>query len=333
WVVLNMKELRTLVNLFLALCTHWVAEEMTIAVLVDVTTSALCPGQNTCPEAIYLNGIQQTVVGIFKMVILPLMGQLADEYGRKPLLLLTISTTIVPFALLAIDQSRGSVYAYYIIRTFCNILSKGSIFTISIIYAADLVEDGSKRATVFSWMSGLMSAAQVIGDLAARFVPSKYIFEACVSIALLIFGPIYISLFLKETVVRNEQPVQHLPLWRKVLQAVQTRYCSMKNAVNIVTESSILKCISLVSFFYELGTSAINSVLMYYLKSVFGFNKNQLSELSMMVGLGSIFSQLVVLPLLNPLVGEKVILCIALLAAIANGLLCGLAWASWVSNL
>ncbi|KAG5075459.1 hypothetical protein JHK84_056690 [Glycine max] len=52
---------------------------MTVSVLVDVTTSALCPGESTCSKAIYINGVQQTIVGIFKMVVLPLLGQLSDE--------------------------------------------------------------------------------------------------------------------------------------------------------------------------------------------------------------------------------------------------------------
>ena len=40
------------------------------------------------------------IVGIFKMVVLPLLGQLSDEHGRKPLLLITLSTTIIPFGML-----------------------------------------------------------------------------------------------------------------------------------------------------------------------------------------------------------------------------------------
>ncbi|KAL7108019.1 hypothetical protein ACP275_06G089300 [Erythranthe tilingii] len=330
WWWESMKELRPLVHLLFPLCVHWIAEEMTVSVLVDVTTNALCPGQLTCPQAIYINGIQQTVVGIFKMIVLPLLGQLADEHGRKPLLLLTVSTTIFPFTLLAINQSKGSVYAYYGIRTVSYIISQGSIFCISVAYAADVVDE-SRRAAAFSWITGLFSASHVVGNLLARFLPEYYIFE--VSIALLIFCSVYMAKFLKETVRPTQTPAQNIPRLKKPFEIVKERYYSMKNAAYVVTSSSTLKRISLISFFYELGMSGISGVLLYYLKSVFGFNKNQLSEILMMVGVGSIFSQMLLLPLLNPLIGEKLILCAALLASIAYGLFYGLAWASWVPYL
>lgn len=50
------------------------------------------------------------VVGIFKMVMLPLLGQLADEYGRKPLLLITVSTTIFPFSKFSMSMVSFTMY-------------------------------------------------------------------------------------------------------------------------------------------------------------------------------------------------------------------------------
>lgn len=326
----GMNALKPLMSLLMPLCVHWIAEEMTVSVLVDVTTRALCPSQTTCSEAIYLNGLQQTVVGIFKMVVLPLLGQLADEYGRKPLLLITLSTTIIPFTLLAIDQSREFVYAYYFLRTISYIISQGSIFCIAVAYAADVIED-SKRAAAFSWITGLFSASHVLGNVLARFLPEGYIFE--VSIALLIFCPVYMLFFLPETVRQRQRQEPQSSLISKFLTFPKQRFNSMKYAATVVVNSPTLRGISLVSFFYELGMSGISSVLLYYLKAAFGFNKNQFSEILMVVGAGSIVSQILVVPLINPLVGEKVILCAALLSSIAYALFYGFAWASWVPYL
>ncbi|CAI9091326.1 OLC1v1026330C1 [Oldenlandia corymbosa var. corymbosa] len=330
WGRRNKRELVLMMHILLPLCVHWIAEEMTHSVLVDVTTTALCSGKSTCPEAIYINGLQQTIVGIFKMVVLPVLGQLSDDYGRKPLLLLTISTTIAPFTLLAINKSKPFVYAYYVLRTISFIISQGSIFCISAAYVADVLDDDKKTAG-FSWMMGLFSASHVLGNVIARFLPGNYIFE--VSIALLIFSPAYIILFLTETVTPAPKANQRLPLLRKVLKIVQQRYDSMKKAATVVMDSPTLKCITLVLFFYELGMSSIDTTLLYYLKAVFGFNKNQFSEILIVVGIGSIFSQLLVLPIISRFVGEKVVLCAALLSSTIYALLYGLAWAPWVPYL
>ncbi|EOY19158.1 Major facilitator superfamily protein isoform 2 [Theobroma cacao] len=330
WNCGGFTELRPLLHLLLPLCVHWIAEEMTVSVLVDVVTAALCPSQSTCSEAIYISGIQQTVVGVLKMLVLPLLGQLADEYGRKPLLLLTVSTTIVPFALLAWNQSREFVYIYYVLRTISYIISQGSIFCIAVAYAADVVSVRN-RAAVFSLITGLFSASHVLGNVLARFLPEKYIF--LVSIVLLIFCPVYMQFFLVETVEIDTTREQDSGCLTKSMKVLNKRYKSMKDAAGIVISSPTLRGISFVSFFYELGTSGITSILLYYLKAAFGFDKDQFSEILMMVGIGSIASQILVLPLINPLVGEKVILCIALLASIAYALFNGLAWAPWVPYL
>ncbi|MCH87324.1 MFS transporter, partial [Trifolium medium] len=153
---------------------------------------------------------------------------------------------------------------------------------------ADVVHE-NKRAAVFSWITGLFSASHVLGNVLARFLPQNYIFV--VSIALLIFCPVYMQFFLVETVKLAPRKNQELGFCTKVVKVVNRRYKSMRNAAEIVIFSPTLRGITIVSFFYELGMSGISTVLLYYLKAVFGFNKNQFSELLMMVGIGSIFSQ------------------------------------------
>ncbi|KAF5934714.1 hypothetical protein HYC85_025843 [Camellia sinensis] len=168
------------------------------------------------------------VVGIFKMVVVSILGQLADEYGRKPLLILTLSTTIVPFVLLAINESKASVYAYNVLRTISYIISQGSIFCISVAYVqADVVEE-DKRAALFSWITGIFSFSHVLGNVLARFLHEDFIFEVCwccdfwhllmVSIALLVFCLLYMHLFLVETIQSTPRHRQHAPWLHKALK-------------------------------------------------------------------------------------------------------------------
>nr|AFK48179.1 unknown [Medicago truncatula] len=128
-------------------------------------------------------------------------------------LLLTMSTAIFPFALLAWNQSEEFVYAYYVLRTISYIISKGSIFCISVAYVADVVNE-NKRAAVFGWITGLFSASHVVGNVLARFLPQNYIFV--VSIALLIFCPVYMQFFLVETVKLAPRKNQELGFCSKV---------------------------------------------------------------------------------------------------------------------
>uniref|UniRef100_A0A7N2LJ72 Uncharacterized protein n=1 Tax=Quercus lobata TaxID=97700 RepID=A0A7N2LJ72_QUELO len=181
-------------------------------------------------------------------------------------------------------------------------------------HLADVVEE-NKRAAAFSWITGLCAASHVMGNLLALFLLEKYNFP--VSIALLIFCPVYMQLFLVETVKLAPKRDQNLACLNTPIKIIQKRYNSMKDAATIVMSSLTLRGISLVSFFFELGKSGINYVLMYYPKAAFGFDKNEFSKILMLVRFGSIISQMLVLPLINPLVREKVILCIGILASIA----------------
>ncbi|KAL6991164.1 hypothetical protein U1Q18_009283, partial [Sarracenia purpurea var. burkii] len=80
--------------------------------------------------------------------------------------------------------------------------------------------------------NGLFSASHVLGNALAHFLPEDYIFE--VSVALLVFCPLYMYLFLVETVKPTPRYNQHSPCLQKAFKTVEERYNSMRHAAIIV---------------------------------------------------------------------------------------------------
>ncbi|KAH6811643.1 hypothetical protein C2S51_025405 [Perilla frutescens var. frutescens] len=185
------------------------------------------------------------VVGIFKMIVLPLFGQLSDEYVHKLFLLLT-----------------------------ADVVEEGKRAAVS-ISQADVVEEG-KRAAAFSWITGLFSASVVGGNMLACFLPEDYIFQ--------------------ETVRPTRKADHDISCLNKAVKIVKDRYYSMKNAAHVVTTQCLSAFLSSPSMNWDHLASAIQcpngiSLTMiyekYYLKAIFGFDKRQLSEVSMIVEIGS----------------------------------------------
>lgn len=316
-------------HLMIAVAVHSMALQMSHSVLVDITTRALCNSSSpagSCTLPIYFNSFTHTVAGIGKIITLPLIGQLSDEYGRKPVILLTLFSSIVPFVILSIKDTESFVYAYYVVQTVINMTCQGSIVGVSMAYIADIVDD-RKRATAFGYLTGTFSIAHVLGNLLAWLLSEDYIFQ--VATVLLVISGAYGKLFIVESFSAglNEYQQRSSAPWCETI--LIQRWKSIKETL-IISSSGILRHIICVAFFYELGMTGIDNVLMYYLKATFGFDKNQFAQILLAVAVGSIISQIFFFPILNHFLGEHNVLCTALGASIGYGILTGLAWAAWV---
>ncbi|KAJ8439784.1 hypothetical protein Cgig2_029044 [Carnegiea gigantea] len=183
---------------------------MVIPAITDVTMSALCPGQDECSLAIYLTGFQHAMIGAGTLVMMPLIGNLSDLYGRKALLTVPMTLTILPLGILAYERTTSFFYAYYVLKTLTSMLCEGSVHCIAYAYVADKVGE-RRRASVFGVLSGISSCAFVCGNLSTRFLSTPSTFQVSAAMALL--AALYMKIFLPESI---KEP--NLSLHTKLIQ-------------------------------------------------------------------------------------------------------------------
>ncbi|KAF7141080.1 hypothetical protein RHSIM_Rhsim06G0012000 [Rhododendron simsii] len=229
---------------------------MVIPAITDVTMSAICPGEDECSLAIYLTGIQQVLVGLGTLVMMPLIGNLSDKYGRKALLTIPMTLTIIPLAILAYSRTKNYFYAYYALRTVTAMLCEGSVQCLALAYVVSAV--GAMIATVYMRVFLPESIADV-GISASH--PTK--------------GDVNISLL--------EEDKTSVKIFKTMP--------SFDDSVSLLRSSATFWQTAIVAFLVGIGDVALGDSLLYYLRSTFHFNKDQFADLMIIAGFGGIISQ------------------------------------------
>ncbi|CAN0845746.1 Hippocampus abundant transcript 1 protein [Linum grandiflorum] len=332
-----MEKMWELVHLLMTVFLSTSSSIMVFPAITDVTMAALCPGQEECSLAIYLSGFQQVVIGLGTVVMMPVIGNLSDKYGRKALLTLPLTLSIFPLVILAYSRSTEYFYVYYILRTLTAMVSDGSTNCLALAYVADNVSE-SKRTAAFGILAGVGSAAFVCGTLAARFLSTGLAFQ--IAAALSMVAAVYMRIFLKDDNLSETGLAQ--PILKKVLSDDGEQSCVLSDKVAFKTFPSVGDLISLlktsvtftqaaiVTFFQSLADGGSQAAMLYYLKARFHFSKNQYADLMLIASLTGMLSQLILMPILVPFVAERKLLSVGLLVGCANTIVLSIAWSDWV---
>ncbi|KAL7125520.1 hypothetical protein ABFS83_14G122600 [Erythranthe nasuta] len=330
-----MENWKNLMHLFVTVFLSYFASLLVNPTIADVTMECVCPGKDECSLAIYLTGFQQAVGGLGAVVIMPLIGNLSDSYGRKVLLTIPLTLSIIPFAILALKRTTQSFYVYYVLKTLTSMVSEGGVMCLSLSYLADNVSEG-KRVSAFGLLAGVVSVATVCGTIAARLLPTPQIFQ--VAAVASIVATVYMRAFLEDTIRHVdvlEQPIlkpdietteQQPPNKTNVIKKIPLP----KDIIRFLKSSVTVSLASFVAFFNSLAEAGVQSFLMYYLKARFHYQKDQFADIWLITYIGATISNMVLMPTLGPLLGEETLLCIGLFAGFLNMLLYSIAWISWV---
>ncbi|KAA3462811.1 hippocampus abundant transcript-like protein 1 isoform X2 [Gossypium australe] len=266
------------------------------------------------------------MIGVGTALMIPLIGNLSDEYGRKALLTLPMTLSIIPLAVLACSRTTNYYYAYYAVRTLTAMVSEGSINCLSLSYLADNISD-SERASAFGILSGVSSGAFVCATLAARFLSTASTFQVATFVSTLAL--VYMRIFLEESrpdqvdsmvqpmLKEGEDIIQKdgnapgkMPVFKKIP--------SLGDVICLLKSSPSFSQAAVAAFFASLAEGGMISSSMYYLKARFHFNKNQFADLMLIDGIASTISQLFLMPRLVSSIGDRRLLSVGLLVTCVN---------------
>ncbi|XP_039049434.1 hippocampus abundant transcript-like protein 1 [Hibiscus syriacus] len=333
-----MEKLSGLSHLFMTIFLHNFANFMVIPAITDVTMEALCPGKDECSLAIFISGFQQAIIGLGSFLMMPFVGNLSDKYGRKALLTLPITLTIIPLAILAYSRTKSFFYAYYVFKILTAMFCEGSVHCLALAYVADNVPEG-RRASAFGILSGIGSCAFVCGTLFTRFLSTASIFQVATAMAML--SAVYMTVFLTDSVINDNLStpiiskenfngiVNQDEESNKKIQTFKTMP-SIEDMLALLKNSLTFSQAAIVSFFSNLADVGLHASLLYYLKARFHFNKDQFADLMVITGVAGTVSQLLLMPVLAPALGEERLLSIGLFFSCAHMLFYSIAWSLWV---
>ena len=158
----------------------------------------------------FVVGLLFAVFSLAQLVASPVLGDLSDRYGRRPVLVFSLAGTVVSFVMLAMAHSMAMLFAARIVDG----LSGGNISTAR-AYVADITEP-QDRARAYGILGAAFGLGFIFGPvLSGLLVRVSYTAPIWAAAAITVVATIMAWLWLPETVHRvhagTGNPLRYLP--------------------------------------------------------------------------------------------------------------------------
>ena len=251
--------------------------------------------------------------GFMQFMGAPILGGLSDQYGRRPVILLSNLGLGLDYILTALAPS---LWVLLIGRLIAGISS--SSFSTAFAYVADITPS-EHRATEFGKIGAVFGLGFIIGPAVGGLlagIDPRLPFWVAAGFSLTNFGYGYVVL------------PESLPLKRRM--AFSWRRANPYGAVKMLGRTTRLLGLSIVSFLDTLALIALPATFVIYASHKFGWSDTTIGLTFAATGLGlAIAHGLLTQPVVAAL-GERRTLIAGLCVGVVGFTVYGVAWDGWV---
>ncbi|MFW9936779.1 MAG: MFS transporter [Candidatus Thorarchaeota archaeon] len=245
-------------------------------------------------------GILMNVFALMQFIFSPIMGRLSDKYGRRLLLLISISLSSASFFMFAI---ASSFYILLLSRMFSGMATEISIAQ---AYMADITSNKA-RTSGLGKVRAAFSAGVIVGPSIGGFLSVfGYWAPGIMAVGLTLLNLIFVYFFLPEP--------------KKSDNFRQNRNSSNKS--NFITnlknslKKPLLPSLLIVFFIMTLSFAAIPVLMPFLTFAFFNFNEIQLSLVFIYIGALQLILQGFLIGRLSDKIGENLLIISGLLSVL-----------------
>ena len=221
-------------------------------------------------------GLLLTANALAQMLAAPIIGRLSDRWGRRPLLIISVSGTIVAFLIFAFSQS---LWMLFISRIIDGLL--GGNTSLARAYITDITDNENRSKGL-----GLIGAAFGLGFIIGPFAGGQlakfgYMLPGLIAAALSFLNLIAILFWIPESLTDEER--------EQAKSSPATKF-NLKNLLATLKQPTV-GTLLLVNLWYSLGFTIFQVNFVLVAKETLNLSAQTTSLLLSLVGVMSVITQ------------------------------------------
>lgn len=229
---------------------------------------------------------------LMNFIFSPILGRVSDRVGRRPVLLISILTSLASYILFTFADS---FFILLLSRIVAGLATEGAVAQ---AYIADITTK-KQRATGIGMAGAAHGAGLIIGPGIAGLLGAYGYWAPGLAAALLTFvNLLFVIFFLPETLYEVSSDVQSLP------NSVREFFSKIKRSFS----NPLIGGVLVILFFVFLAFSALPVIGPLLGQAVFGFDSVENSYVFMYIGVIGILIQLVFMGKLTDRFGEETLI-------------------------